>query len=94
MTFTDFIHSLEQETPPADISSLLKALWYDKKGNWDKAHQIVQGIHSNSGSWIHAYLHRVEGDQWNANYWYSKAHKNMPKLSLEDEWEYLVKHFL
>ncbi len=94
MTFTDFIHSLEQEAPPAEISSLLKALWYDKKGNWDIAHQIAQGIHSNSGSWIHAYLHRVEGDQWNANYWYSKAHKNMPKLSLEDEWEYLVKHFL
>ncbi len=93
MTYKEFLESLKEKNPP-DISPYLKSLWYDKKDNWHKAHEIAQDIHNEEGSWIHAYLHRVEGDKWNANYWYSRAGKQMPEVSLEDEWKSLVKHFL
>ena len=93
MNYNDFLKSLTEKKPPG-ISAYLDALWYDKKNNWHLAHQIAQDIHDESGSWIHAYLHRVEGDIWNANYWYSRAGKTMPNISLEEEWEILTKHFL
>lgn len=93
MTYDQFIGSLGNEHPP-EISGYLKALWYEKKKDWDKAHTIAQDIHDRDGSWIHAYLHRVEGDEWNAGYWYSRAGKKMPDFSTSEEWEELVKHFL
>ena len=70
--------------------SYLNALWYDAKGEWDKAHEMVQDIDDNNASWIHAYLHRKEGDTANADYWYSRAGKKRPSLSLEKEWEEIV----
>jgi len=93
MNYDEFLESLKEKKPPR-VSAYLEALWYDKKNNWYLAHQIAQEIHDASGSWIHAYLHRVEGDIWNANYWYSRAGKTMPEVSLEEEWEILTKHFL
>ena len=93
MTFEEFQLSVDNKLPPG-FSSHLKSLWYDKKGEWDRAHQIAQELVDSDGSWVHAYLHRVEGDKWNSNYWYSKAGKEMPVLSLEDEWEQLVRYFL
>ena len=51
------------------------SLWHAKQGNWEAAHNIAQDIHTKMGSWIHALLHVVEGDQWNADYWFSKAGK-------------------
>ena len=93
LTYEQFLLSLNNDHPP-ELSVYLESLWYDKKGDWDKAHQIAQDIPDKLGSWIHAYLHRVEGDEWNSNYWYSRACKTMPSISLSDEWESLVKYFL
>ncbi len=94
MNFEDFCRSLANSAPPAGAGPLLQALWHDGKGNWDAAHDIAQDVRTREGSWIHAYLHRKEGDQWNAGYWYRQAGKTMPAVSLESEWEQLVRHFL
>ncbi len=94
MTKQEFINSLSQNNPPDSIRAELLALWYDKKDNWHRAHQIAQEIPSFSGSWIHAYLHRKEGDEWNAGYWYRRANQPFPRHSLDQEWELLVNAFL
>ena len=90
MTFDDFKASLKKDSPPEGLSPLLQALWYDGKNDWTGSHNIAQDIHTNDGSWIHAYLHRKEGDPGNAAYWYRKAGKPVPTVSLEKEWENLV----
>ena len=89
-----FLISLNNISPSADWPPLLIALWYDGKGDWDTAHKIADNISGQMGDWIHAYLHRKEGDQWNANYWYQRAGKQMPNISLEEEWAHLVKTLL
>jgi hypothetical protein len=90
MTFEDFKSTLSSSNPPADLSDLLKAMWYDGKDNWEKAHNIAQEIASEDGSWIHAYLHRKEGDHGNAAYWYHRAGKPIPRVSLQEEWKQIV----
>lgn len=80
--------------PPEGVPDLLKALWYDGKEDWNASHDIAQDIHTKEGSWIHAYLHRKEGDLGNAAYWYSRAGKPVCKTSLKEEWEQLVNEFL
>ena len=90
MTLTDFKASLIKDSPPDGLSPLLQSLWYDAKGNWETAHDIAQEIHTDNGSWIHAYLHRKEGDTGNASYWYHMAHKPFPTVTLDKEWEDLV----
>lgn len=69
-------------------------MWYDGKDNWEEAHNLAQDIHTTEGSWVHAYLHRKEGDLGNASYWYHRAGRTMPTLSLEKEWEEIVNAFL
>ena len=87
----EFKSTLSENHPPKDWSEALRALWFDAKGNWESSHDIAQEIHSTMGSWIHAYLHRKEGDQWNARYWYDRAGKRFPSIGSEEElWE-LVK---
>ena len=93
MTYQQFLLSIQKGNPP-EVSKYLLSLWYDKQGNWNKAHNIAQDIPDTEGSWIHAYLHREEGDTWNANYWYSRAGRKMPDVSLSEEWESLVRYFL
>lgn len=66
-----------------------KALYHDAQGDWDKAHEIVDRIADGPANHIHAYLHRKEGDQWNARYWYNRAEHPVPSLSLDEEWKYL-----
>jgi hypothetical protein len=94
MTFNEFKASLSADTPVAGIPKLVEALWYDAKGNWDKAHDIAQETNTPAYCLLHAYLHRKEGDKWNANYWYNRAGRKMPATSLEAEWESIVKEFL
>ena len=93
MEFQDFINSLEQPEPPA-VSPVLLALWHDAKGDWEKAHGIVQEMEGATASWIHAYLHRKEGDLGNAGYWYHRAGRNRPELDLQAEWEDIVRELL
>jgi hypothetical protein len=94
MQLNAFKATLQQDTPPPFDNPLLRALWYDAKGDWDRAHQIAQDVSGPDGDWVHAYLHRVEGDEWNANYWYRRAGRSMPDLSLKEEWAQLVEAFL
>jgi hypothetical protein len=75
---------------PDDIPPLLYAMLLESAGDWDSAHSIAQNDPSVDGSWVHAYLHRVEGDQGNASYWYHNAGKIMPDISLDEEWEYIA----
>lgn len=89
-----FTASLDAETPPQGISVYLQALWYDGKNDWEKAHTIAQEIQDHDGAWIHAYLHRKEGDPGNARYWYNRAGRPVPAITLAKEWEELVLHFL
>lgn len=94
MTTEAFKQSLQQPTPPAGLSPLLQALWHAGKDDWHTAHNIAQDVPGHDGAWVHAYLHRVEGDNWNANYWYRRAGRSMPGYSLKAEWEVLAEHFL
>ena len=86
MNLDSFRASLAQPAPPAGIPSLLKALWHAARGEWDAAHRIAQNDGGAGGAWVHAYLHRVEGDAGNAGYWYNRAGKPHSGASLEDEW--------
>jgi hypothetical protein len=90
MTLQTFSASLQQDEPPGGVSTLLQALWYDGKNDWHRAHDIAQEIKSPEGSWIHAYLHRKEGDAGNAGYWYHRAGKPVPDISLEEEWKQIA----
>jgi hypothetical protein len=94
MNLSAFKESVTGGHPPSKASVYLQALWYDAKDNWEKAHQLIQDLPDKNASWIHAYLHRKEGDIWNADYWYSKAGKKRPSFSLEEEWEQITKAFL
>ena len=94
MSFEEFQKTLASSDPMDDLSHHLKSLWYDGKGNWNKAHSIIQNIEDKSAAWIHAYLHRKEGDIGNADYWYRMAGKNRPDISFKEEWEDLVKTLL
>jgi hypothetical protein len=91
MTYDQFKESLSSDSPPGNISDYLKALWFDAKDDWEKAHIIIQDIEDNNASWIHAYLHRKEGDTGNADYWYRRAGKKRPAIILQEEWENIVR---
>jgi phage major head subunit gpT-like protein len=90
MTFAEFNDSLKESQPPKTAGNLLRALWYDGKGDWDRAHTIVQDIESADAAAVHAYLHRKEGDHSNAAYWYRRARRDVHHGTLEDEWRELV----
>ena len=94
MTLNEFKLSLNQDSPSQNINELLVVLWYDAKVGWEKAHKIVQNISGKDAAWIHAYLHRKEGDSGNASYWYSRAGKEFSNKTLDDEWEEIVKELL
>jgi len=94
MTLQEFKQTLNNPQPPADLHTLLQAMWQDGKGNWDAAHNLAQDIETDLGSWVHAYLHRKEGDAGNASYWYHRAHRKMPSYSLQQEWEEITSYFL
>jgi hypothetical protein len=90
MTFTEFQSHKTQ--PP--LSGLLVALWQDAQGDWNKAHELAQDIETTDGAWVHAYLHRKEGDSSNTNYWYRQAGKKIPTQTLKQEWEEIVTELL
>jgi phage major head subunit gpT-like protein len=89
MTLLEFTGTLAADAPPA-LGAALVALWYDGKGSWDKAHEVAQDIDDATGAWIHAYLHRKEGDEGNAAYWYRRAGKPVERGPLDGEWASIV----
>ena len=92
MTFSEFEAALAKKEPPASLHLALQALWWDAKGDWDKAHQCAQADEGNpSCDWVHAYLHRKEGDASNAGYWYRRAGKPVAKASLDEEWRAIAR---
>jgi hypothetical protein len=95
MDLTTYKDSLARDEPPSGLSPALEALWWDAKGNWDKAHERAQEEGGAQGAWVHAYLHRKEGDLSNARYWYRQA-KRPPaeEAPLEVEWEEIVRGLL
>lgn len=86
MNLAGFRRSLADETPPCGHSPALAALWHGARGEWDKAHAVVQNESSVDAAWVHAWLHRVEGDASNARYWYGQAGKAEADGSTETEW--------
>ena len=90
MNVSSFKESLSGNEHPKNCSVYLNALWYDAKGEWDTAHKLIQDVADKNASWIHAYLHRKEGDHSNADYWYRRAGKKRPGVSLDNEWEEIV----
>jgi hypothetical protein len=95
MTLDEFRQSLtSSETPPAGVTPLLQALWHDAKGDWDQAHNLAQEVETKDGAWVHAYLHRKEGDNDNAGYWYRRASRDRFTGTLDDEWTSIVSALL
>lgn len=93
MSFEEFRESLKDISPPTGLSPALLALWHDARGEWEHAHRIAQDDPSSAGSWIHAYLHRKEGDPGNAGYWYRRCGRTAPPegTPLETEWERIAR---
>jgi hypothetical protein len=89
-----FRASLEKPTPPEGLSLAAQALWWDAKGDWDQAHRCAQEQDDAPGAWVHAYLHRKEGDAANAGYWYGRAGKPAATVTLDSEWTEIVRAVL
>jgi len=94
MNLAEFQLSQDQSAPPSGLSLALQSLWFDAKGDWDKAHALAQQDGGSSGDWVHAYLHRKEGNASNARYWYDRAGKPVSSSSLEEEWSAISKALL
>jgi hypothetical protein len=90
MNYDEFRATRNASNPPAGLPPLLTALWWDAKGDWNRAHEVAQSESGTDAAWVHAYLHRKEGDGSNAGYWYRQAGKPHCTLSLDEEWEQIA----
>ena len=86
MDLQEFRDSVSSDQPPKNLNFALSGLWWDGKGDWARAHESAQQDEGPAGAWVHAYLHRKEGDSSNAAYWYQRAGKSPCRSSLQDEW--------
>ena len=94
MTLQELRDSLVRDEPPRQLNFALAGLWWDAKGDWNRAHDAAQQDEGPAGAWVHAYLHRKEGDEDNAAYWYSRAGKPICREPLDAEWLSIVKGLL
>jgi hypothetical protein len=94
MDLTEFKASISEGKIPENITVYLRSLWLDQYGDWEKAHSLIDKMEDADAAFLHAYLHRKEGDLGNAAYWYRRAGKVRPNISLEKEWEEMVSYFL
>ena len=94
LSLEDFAASVAQPVVPDHFSPALRALWFLKKGDWEKAHECAQKDEGPDGSWVHALLHRIEGDEANADYWYGQAGKKKPDVSTDQEWSEITRDLL
>jgi hypothetical protein len=93
IAINDFKKSINEARLPAALPLYLQALWHDRAGDWKAAHDLIDQLTDQRSAHIHAYLHRKEGDIWNADYWYKRAGKARPDVSLDEEWEMLVHEY-
>ena len=94
-TLDQYITSASRGELPGGLSAPLEALWYEVRGEWKRAHEIVQAQSTTEAAWVHAYLHRKQGDEWNSKYWYRRAGSTFPEhSSFDQEWESLVNMLL
>ena len=94
MTLAEFRATLGERTPPA-VGEALVALWHDAKGDWNAAHETAEAIEDETGAWVHAYLHRKEGDASNAAYWYRRAGRDVVRgAPLDEEWSQIATELL
>ena len=94
MDYTLFNHTLDMGSPPESFNEELKAMWWERKNYWDRGHEIVQNLPGKTAAWVHAYLHRKEGDLVNASYWYERAGKPVAEGDLNEEFREIVKILL
>ena len=94
MNMEEFRDSLRRKEPPADLGFALTGLWWDARKDWKRAHESAQQDEGPAGSWVHAYLHRKEGDTSNAEYWYRRAGKIPANTTFDEEWLQLVQSLL
>lgn len=92
--YQNFKLTLEDNRPPKDWPEALMAVWFAKKDDWEASHNIAQEMKDDLGSWIHAYLHRQEGDEFNAGYWYRRAGRAYPKKSLQEELQEITEYII
>jgi hypothetical protein len=90
MNVNEFRESVDHDAPPVDLAAPVEALWWDAKGDWARAHGLVDELESKDGMAVHAYLHRKEGSLSNADYWYARAGRSFHRPALDDEWNALV----
>jgi hypothetical protein len=96
MSFAEFAASVTKVAPPPGLTSALTAVWFDARGDWSGAHAWVQEDRGTEAAWVHAYLHRKEGDLGNAMYWYEKAGRSRPEddVTVRGEWEQIARELL
>jgi hypothetical protein len=94
VTLDQFKESLKHSSPAAGLRASLLALWHDGRGDWEAAHRVAQEVNDAEGAWVHAYLHRKEGDPGNAGYWYRRANRPAASDPLPAEWERIVSTLL
>jgi hypothetical protein len=92
--YPEFEQTLSLSMPSENWPLALQSIWFDTKGDWEASHNIAQDMHDAMGSWLHAYLHRKEGDRFNAGYWYRQAGKTYPEISLKEELQEIVEFIL
>lgn len=90
MTYDEFILTIENNELPSSLPLYMQALWWDARGNWQKAHSLIDSLDDKNSCIVHAYLHRKEGDTWNADYWYRRANAKRPDKGLDEEWRSLA----
>jgi hypothetical protein len=94
LTLHEFRQSVALGAPAQNLTPALTALWWAQKGEWDKAHELIMNEANGEGAWVHAYLHRLEGDLGNARYWYRQAGRQMPAGPLDREWDTIAEELL
>lgn len=94
MTRQEFDASLAEAQPPTNFSTGLTSLWWISNNKWDVAHELIDKAPGQDSAWVHAYLHRIEGDEANANYWYARSGRDKPDCGLGKERDVLLKYFL
>ncbi len=94
MTRPEFDASLAEAQPPHHLGLELTSLWWISNNQWERAHLLIDSSAGPDRAWVHAYLHRIEGDEANANYWYQRAGRDRPKYGLSQERDVLLQYFL